>query len=429
MNDRVSHLLRFALSPLLAALLALSCILAVPDTSVAQKGSSDRVRAQEIFQRGQGYFEEGRYSEAAVEFLNAFQLDPHPAIMYNVARAHEEMGKLVRALQYYRVALSLKPSAAVKEELERKIAEIELVLRADGVDVLNLEGAEWVPKGKVSIQSDPPGAEIIINGQAAGRTPLDARVLPQGEYRIVVKKRGFAPEERELSVVGGKTYLLNARLRPGDESGPAQKGAMGMIDISADQRGLTVFLDGEPLATTPVGQIEATPGPHTVTIEGEGFPAFEQTVEVETGKTARVVVRRFEPKPLNQPSKEFLDQSDWGWVAVGTGGGFVGLGAILGVVALSNASDYNDLRSSRERAQLHDSARLQGVLADVSYGLGVALLTTGALLIAFDDGIEGGGDTEDGPQRPAYYDDLVMSPRLELIPLPGGAALGASGRW
>lgn len=395
----------------------------------AQRRGGKRAEAQEVFKRGQGYFVEGRYSEAAVEFLNAFQLDPHPAIMYNVARAHEEMGQLIKALQYYRVALSLKPSPAVKDELERKIAELEVVLRADGVDVLNLDTATWVPKGQVSISSNPPGAQVFINGDAAGRTPMDARTLPQGEYVIRLTRKGFQPEERRLEVVGGKSYVLSPELRPGDEFGPARLVNPGMLDVVVDQRGLTVFVDGEPTATTPVGLIELSPGQHTVSVEGEGFPTFEEIISVEGGQTFRLQVRRAGANLEAKPDDELLSRTGWGWVSVGAGGAMLATGGLLGILALNQASAYNAERANPARPVFRENARKLGIGADVSYVVGAALLTTGAYLLTLDDRRSSGeGDPQ---QRPAYMDDFVQGPSLRVTPqvLPGGAGIGAELSW
>lgn len=408
---------------------ALALILTTLTPAQAQRRGNKRAEAQEVFKRGQGYFVEGRYSEAAVEFLNAFQLDPHPAIMYNVARAHEEMGQLIKALQYYRVALSLKPSSAVKEELERKIAELEVVLRADGVDVLNLDTATWVPTGRVSISSNPPGAQVTINGDAAGRTPMDARTLPQGEYVIRLTRKGFQPEERRLEVVGGKSYVLSPELRPGDEFGPARAVNPGMIDVVVDQRGLTVFIDGEPTATTPVGLIELTPGQHTVSVEGEGFPTFEEVVSVEGGQTVRVQVRRPGLELKAEPDDGTLSRSGWGWVAVGGGGAMLATGGLLGILALNQADAYNTDRSNPGRPVFRDNARRLGIGADVSYVAGAALIATGALLLTLDGRAS---SAEDDPQnRPAYMDDFIQGSSLRVTPqvLPGGAGVGAEINW
>ena len=380
----------------------------------AQK--KNRKKAQKIFKKGQALFEEGQYAEAGVEFLGAYQLDPHPAIMYNVGRAYEEQGKLIKAIQYYRVALGLKPSEAVADELNRKIAELELVLRADGVDVLNLETAQWVPKGRVTVQSDPTGAEVIINGQSAGKTPIKERVLPQGNYTFIVRRAGHRSEERAVTVVGGKHYMLNPRLRKGSEQEPALKMKPGMLDIDAPVSGLTIFVDGEPVATTPVGLIEASPGRHTVSVEGEGFPTFEENVEVVSGKTTRVAAGR-RKAPIVTQEAAFLPQSGWGGMVVGIGASVVGVGAVMGSLAQADASTYQSDRGSPARAFVREDAINKALVADIAYGAGLTLLLSGVLMVTFDD------DADEGD----YGGDLVW--RLSPVLVPEGVGLATGARW
>jgi hypothetical protein len=53
--------------------------------------------------------------------------------------------------------------------------------------------------GSVLISSDPPGAEIYIDGKFAGQTPSTIR-LPSGSHRIEVKSQGKQEWERSLEV-------------------------------------------------------------------------------------------------------------------------------------------------------------------------------------------------------------------------------------
>ena len=66
-------------------------------------------RKQKYFQTGQRYFEKGKYSEAAIEFMNAIKVDP------NYADAHHQLAESYLRLQ--------KPEGAFQElgrTLERR---------------------------------------------------------------------------------------------------------------------------------------------------------------------------------------------------------------------------------------------------------------------------------------------------------------------
>ena len=65
--------------------------------------------------------------------------------------------------------------------------------------------------GKLSIVSNPTGADIEIDDSFVGNTPSDLQV-GEGEHTIAVKKAGFKDWQRKLKVTGGSTVRLSAEL-------------------------------------------------------------------------------------------------------------------------------------------------------------------------------------------------------------------------
>ncbi len=417
---------------LVASLLFTSCLFGPGLSSVhaqkkpdkAQEELTPRQRAQAIFAEGQQDFEQGLFVEAAARFLRAFQVDPHPIIMFNVARSYEEGGRLLKALQYFRAAQGLNPSEAVRLEIKRKISELETFLVEQGVDILNIDTATWVPKGLVSIKSDPLGAEVLISGQLVGRTPLEKLTLTQGTYTVLIKRRGFVSQEREITVVGGKSTIISPELTPGDEADPAQRIKPGTLDISAPRGGLLVVVDGEPIASTPVGSLEVSPGTHTISIEGEDFPTFEETVEVASGQTRRVVAKGPQPVVIKQTDTSLLSTRQWSLISMGGGAASIGVGALLGLLALDSADDYNTLRSDPGRPDFRSSAQALGLGADIAYGLGLGALTLGAVLYFISP-------EEDTEQAPEGFQKIVQSPGFWFSPqvTSDSVGVGAGGRW
>ena len=53
--------------------------------------------------------------------------------------------------------------------------------------ILNTAGCV---RRSVSIQTDPPGALVYLNGEEAGRTPLQRDFLWYGTYDVVIRKEG-----------------------------------------------------------------------------------------------------------------------------------------------------------------------------------------------------------------------------------------------
>jgi hypothetical protein len=64
---------------------------------------------------------------------------------------------------------------------------------------------------KVSLESNPAGGDIEVDGSFVGNTPSDLQ-LTEGEHTISVKKTGFKDWERKLKVSAGNSVRLSAEL-------------------------------------------------------------------------------------------------------------------------------------------------------------------------------------------------------------------------
>jgi hypothetical protein len=65
--------------------------------------------------------------------------------------------------------------------------------------------------GKLQLESDPPGADIEVDGSFVGNTPSDVQVA-EGDHTVTVKKAGFSDWERKLKITAGSSVHLSAAL-------------------------------------------------------------------------------------------------------------------------------------------------------------------------------------------------------------------------
>ncbi|MCB9529826.1 MAG: serine/threonine protein kinase [Myxococcales bacterium] len=64
-----------------------------------------------------------------------------------------------------------------------------------------LDGVLGLRRGSVVVDSEPAGAEVVVNGKPAGKTPLSISDLQVGdELRLEVGRAGYAPAERKLTI-------------------------------------------------------------------------------------------------------------------------------------------------------------------------------------------------------------------------------------
>jgi len=138
---------------------------------------------------------------------------------------------------------------------------------------------ELSPKtGMITINSNPSGAEVYIDGQKVGETPLEHYVLPIGLHQVLIKKEGYKDEVFNVSIQEGKELTFNVELSP----------KTGMITITTDPSGAEVYIDGLKVGETPLEQYVLTVGKHTIVIKKEGYKEETHEITVEAGKELKL---------------------------------------------------------------------------------------------------------------------------------------------
>lgn len=71
-----------------------------------------------------------------------------------------------------------------------------------------------VDSGILFVDSSPSSAQVYVNGELKGDTPLSLYNLPVGFYNVAVKKVGYRDFEKTIAVKVGRTEEINAELSP-----------------------------------------------------------------------------------------------------------------------------------------------------------------------------------------------------------------------
>ena len=132
---------------------------------------------------------------------------------------------------------------------------------------LSLEPA-W---GQMSFTSIPSGAELSVDGEIIGQTPLTTEVLETGS-QVSIAARGYKTWERELTVKAGE-----AAVHPPVELIVAD----GTLDISTSPRGASVTINGEFRGTAPLSVPLSPLSSHRVELYLEGYQKATRSVSVE----------------------------------------------------------------------------------------------------------------------------------------------------
>jgi iron complex outermembrane receptor protein len=93
-------------------------------------------------------------------------------------------------------------------------------------------GQEESEFGSVEFESTPNGAEILVDGELVGITPLKLDLLPFGEHSLLFSKRGYATAVKLIVVYPGKTRKVSQPLTriSGSLIAPPDKAPVYLVD-------------------------------------------------------------------------------------------------------------------------------------------------------------------------------------------------------
>jgi hypothetical protein len=135
--------------------------------------------------------------------------------------------------------------------------------------------------GTVAVTTNPPGVQVLLDGQPLGVTPTTLTVTAGAH---VLELRG-AGEPRSIPI----DVTAGAQLSQYIEMGKSQS-TLGNLQVRTEPAGGQIIVDGVPIGPSPVTVVDLQPGEHSVVVETEAGTT-RQTVVVEAGATASLVAQ------------------------------------------------------------------------------------------------------------------------------------------
>lgn len=492
---------------MISRLLVVATLSLLTLTSRAQAAppSPPRAEAAERFKRALRLADEHDYAGALAEFQRANELVPSRLVQANVGLVYAALGRPVEATRTLDQALAapgqLPPDLLASAQRTRReqaarigtitvtsnvaaVIEIEGIEAgrtplpqalsvASGTHVVGALASGYLPSRKevivagganvavsfelipteaalahLDVRSTLPGAELLVDGAPAGRTPLPASLaLAPGAHRLTLRRHGYREAERSLTLAEGATGEVVFELDP-DPTLPAAELAHLAVSTSEDRAAVTI--DGRPRGLTRSGasvEVALPPGAHAIQIERGGFEPASRTIDLSAGaRTSVAITLRPTAETRLAYQSAAVSRRRASWIAMSTGAAFLVGGGAIALWANGSLSDARAALSKEQAAQTLMSgslcdpslaltadmraacaARLQDAddrvqtrktwrtIGLVGAGLGAAALA-GGLYLRFTG------------EPPGRYDDLA---RLDLAPFltAGGGGLGLSGRY
>jgi hypothetical protein len=133
--------------------------------------------------------------------------------------------------------------------------------------------------GTLSVQTNPPGVAVFVDGVAHGNTP--ARLsLSAGSHIVELRGRGV-PRVIPVTISAGTESSQYLELPETPSS--------GSLLVQSDPAGARVSVDGVDRGVAPVSVGDLAPGEHEVVLQADGGTPVKQRVVIQAGVTSSVL--------------------------------------------------------------------------------------------------------------------------------------------
>lgn len=192
------------------------------------------------------------------------------------------------------LVVDLTPGAhvVVARDPERGLdLRAEVVLQPGDEREVRLEAP---PESRLAVASTPSGAQVRLDGDLVGRTPLDLEV-PPGRHGVRIELDGHMAHEAEVDARAGSTSSLAIVLQAAPPSMGARMSPRmasmraappGTLSI-ATSPWCEVWWRGRKLGTTPLANVRLPAGRQTLELRRPGQPAVRRTVTIRSGEETR----------------------------------------------------------------------------------------------------------------------------------------------
>ncbi|MCK5796600.1 MAG: PEGA domain-containing protein [Deltaproteobacteria bacterium] len=237
--------------------------------------------------------------------------------------------------------------------------------------------------GWIEIKGNIPNARVYLDSRkfrSVGTARYTGNLRP-GKRKIIIERPGFEPFIKELTVIAGKTHVVNFTL---------QKVGHGWLKITGrTTHGAAIKVDGQPFRCDndeyPChGKIAK--GTHKVTLMKEGHKTYETSIEVAPAHEVQVAVR-LNPKPSRLKA----------YITLGVAAAVLGTGIAFGVMSNNRKSS---LESDLQNGNIYDSddsrlteGKIFAIIANSAFAASGLVAGLGIYYLFRKEGAESFGET------------------------------------
>jgi hypothetical protein len=177
---------------------------------------------------------------------------------------------------------NLSPSRYSLEVQKEGYQSVQTALQVKSGDAQDQKiKLESLAKG-IYISSQPPGADVFINGaKQSGQTPVTLPLAP-GQYNLVLRLQGYEPYAGGIQVKDNIQTQLNVPLSERSAS------RVAWAQVNSVPRGAEIIVDGTSTGQFTPARVQVPTGVHTITLRLNGFQPAKRTFQASEGGTVPI---------------------------------------------------------------------------------------------------------------------------------------------
>ncbi|MFQ5650244.1 MAG: FlgO family outer membrane protein [bacterium] len=128
--------------------------------------------------------------------------------------------------------------------------------------------------GSMNINSEPTGAQVFLDNNRVGQTPMSLKQVAEGEHEIRLVKENYKPWTQKVVVRSFQPTDVKATL----EVSP------GMLTVNSTPSSAEIYLKGKRVAKSPHTFSNIPPGELVVRVKKPGYEAWTSSVLIQPSK-------------------------------------------------------------------------------------------------------------------------------------------------
>jgi len=168
--------------------------------SLAAPSDAGRAEAVRLARKARQHYDSGEYPQAIAGYEGAYRFVKRPSLLFNIADCYERLGKLTKAVAYYRRYLKVcAPDKRAQVHkliaaIERRPATLMVVTRPRGAKVwINDKLQTWPTPMTLSVQPGKVRIRIVLPGYRVHRQQALARPGAPLNLVITLDKQSVVP--------------------------------------------------------------------------------------------------------------------------------------------------------------------------------------------------------------------------------------------